>query len=278
MRVSWMHYFSLFTLILLAGLAVNSSLATPAFPQAAPALDPSKLPDIVGIHLGMSPEEVHAALQKAYPQPISGSKMSFGPNGTLTGYFQFLYLDASRNIAISVDMTPPPNPTVVWHVGRLAPQPSVNRSVILAALRQKYGKESVALDREQKPAKSDSDISAIIWVMDEQGHLNPKPQMEPGGTPFGCYFGSSNGFPPGFYTHPDEIGPSQYCRQSFVGLVVNLGFYPDSRDIIISTTTDMVDYPVVARAIAAKDAFVRGENQKIQQQREQKSKEIKPEL
>jgi hypothetical protein len=277
MRSSWTRYVAPCIFILLAGLAASSRPPAPAPPQAAPALDPSKLPDIVGVHLGMSPDEVHAALQKAYPQPIGGSKMSFGPNGTLAGFFQFLYHDDSRNIAIAVDMTPPPNPTVVWHVGRLAPQSSVNRAVILAALRQKYGKESVALDRENKPAKSDGAINSMIWVIDEQGHLNPNPQMD-GGLPFGCYFGSPNGFPPGFYNSIDQIGGTQYCRQSFVGLSVSLGYYPNAPDIITITTTDMVDYPVVARAITAKNAYVRGANQKIQQQQEQKSKEIKPAL
>jgi hypothetical protein len=176
---------------------------------------------------------------------------------------------------MAVDFTLPPNPQVVWHVGRRAPQPKVNRSVILAALRQKYGKETVAISRDAgKPATNDEEIISMYWDMDEQGHVASG--ALPTGPSDGCNIGwGSSGTQP---TTPAQIGLSDSCAKSFVGLSVNLGFYPDSRDIIISTTTEMVDYPALVRSQVATDAFTKNGTQQLQQQQNQKAQETKPVL
>ena len=43
-----------------------------------------------------------------------------------------------------VDVTAPPNPPVVWNLTRDLNQPKVAHNVVVASLRQKYGKETYA--------------------------------------------------------------------------------------------------------------------------------------
>jgi hypothetical protein len=281
MRTSWMRDVALCTFILLVGLAASLLPSAPASPQAATSVDFSKLPDIVGVHLGMSLDQAKAAFAKAYPSGIDALQISYGPGG---GSLKAVYILRTKNTdggtppgTMAVDFTLPPNAQVVWHVGRMAPQPNVNRSVLLAALRQKYGKETVAIsDATRMPTTDDHDIARMYWVMDEQGHVaSGTPPMMPTG-PYGCTlsWGSSGTQP----TTPKQQGMPDFCATSFVGVLVSLGLSGNSRDIIISTTTEIVDYPVLARSLAATDAFTKNENQQIQKQQEQKSKEIKPAL
>jgi hypothetical protein len=274
LRGSWMRYVAPCTFILLAGLAASSRLPAPASPQASPAIDPSKLPDIVGVHLGMSPDQAKAAFAKAYTSRIDALQLSWGPGGgSMKSVYTMRTQTPDYKSDMAVDFTLPPNPQVVWHVGRRAPQPNVNRSVILAALRQKYGKETVAISSDAgKPTTNDQEIYQMYWNMDEQGHVALS--APPTGPSYGCTVGwGTSGTQP---TTPAKQGMPDFCAKSFVGLAVNLGFDPGSRDIIISTTTDMVDYPVLARSQAATDAFTKSRNQSIQQQQQEKSKEIKP--
>ena len=277
LRTSWMRYVALCTFILLAALTASSRPPAPAPPQAAPAVDPSKLPDIIGVHLGMSLDQAKAAFAQAYTSRIDVLPLVWGPGGgSVRSVYTMRTETPDQTSDMAVDFTLPPNPQVVWHVGRRAPQPHVNRSVILAALRQKYGKETVAMSRTGMPANNNGEIVSMYWDMDEQGHVaSGAPPMMPTG-PYGCSisWGSSGTQP----TTPAKNGLPDFCAKSFVGLVVNLGFYPDSRDIIISTTTEMVDYPVLVRSQAATDAFTKNGNQQLQKQQEQKSKETKPVL
>jgi hypothetical protein len=279
MRTSWMRHVAPCTFILLAGLAASSQPPAPGPPQAAPALDPSKLPDIVGVHLGMSLDQAKAAFAKAYTSRIDALQLAWGPGGgSVRSVYTMRTETPDYTSHMAVDFTLPPNPQVVWHVGRGAPQPNVNRSVILAALRQKYGKETVAISRDAgKPTTDDEEIVAMYWDMDEQGHVasGSSPMMATGPS-FGCNVGwGSAGTQP---TTPANQGMPDFCAKSFVGLSVNLGFSPDSRDVITSTGTEMVDYPVLFRALAATDAFTKNGTQQLQQQQNQKAQETKPVL
>jgi len=226
----------------------------------------------------MGLDQAKAAFAKAYTSRIDALQLAWGPGGgSVRSVYTMRTETPDQTSDMAVDFTLPPNPQVVWHVGRRAPQPKVNRSVILAALRQKYGKETVAISRDTgKPTTDDEEIVQMYWDMDEQGHpMSGTPPLDNSG-PYGCSlsWGSSGTQP----TTPAKNGLPDFCAKSFVGLVVNLGFYPDSRDIIISTTTEMVDYPVLVRSQAATDAFTKNGTQHLQQQQNQKAQETKPVL
>lgn len=80
MRISWLRYAAPFALVLLVGLGASSRPPAPSPPQdAAPTLDPSKMPDIVGVRLGMTIGEAKGAFQKAYPVRIDVLQYPYGP-------------------------------------------------------------------------------------------------------------------------------------------------------------------------------------------------------
>jgi hypothetical protein len=275
MRTSWMRYVALCTFILLAGLAASSRPPAAAPPQAAPAVDFSKLPDFVGIHLGMPLDQAKAAMEKAYPAGIDVLQISYGPGG---GSLKAVYMLRTKNTdggrlggTMEVDLTLPPNPQVVWQVLRSAPQPSVNRSVFLPTLRQKYGKESLAIDYSTRgPTTNDNTMQEMYWVMDEQGRLVSGTPPMLNNAPFGCMLAGGNN---GGIDRPPE-GLPDYCAKSYVGVHVYFG----PQEIITSSGMDMMDLPLRMRNSGATYALTQGQNQRIQQQQQQKAQETKPVL
>jgi hypothetical protein len=276
MRTSRMCYFvALAGLILIAGLATGSRPAAAFPPQAAPSLDFTKLPDFVGIHLGMPLDQARAAMEKAYPAGIDVIQRAYGPGG---GSLKAVYMLRTKNTdgsrlggTAEVDLTLPPNPQVVWQMFRSAPQPNVNRSVLIAALRQKYGRESLAIDNDTRRATTnDKGIVDMYWVMDEQGRqVSGTPPML-NNAPFGCAISAGNN---GGIDRPIE-GLPEYCAKSYVGVHVGFG----TQEIITGTGMDMADIPLRMRNSSATYAFTQGQNQRIMQQQQEKSKEVKPQL
>jgi hypothetical protein len=267
MRFPWIRYTALVIIVLLAGLRASSWwLPAAAAPQAAPQLDPSKLPDIAGVRLGMSLDQAKAAFQKAYPS-VDALQMQYGQqNRPLKSVNVLRALDANHNTAMKVDLTPPPTPQVAWRVYRAAPQSNVNRSVLIAALRQKYGKESIAIAKG-KPTTDDSLIQDMWWVMDEQGHLTSGTPPFNNYTPYGCSDGTDD---PNHF--PTVAGPA-ICTS-----LVILHAQFAATEIIVNLGIQMWDYAALTRAVPAATAFINNANQKLIQQQQQKSQEIKPQL
>jgi hypothetical protein len=245
-------------------------------PVGAP--DSSKLPDIGGIHLGMTMPEAKAALQKAYPaariDAMNGGALgpqhqsavsSFRVQGDNTGHNQ-----------TGVDLTYPPNAQVVWHVARTSPQ-QVARGTLIAALREKYGREAFALDGESKPTANESAISEMYWLFDEQGkHLTATTLLN--GSPYGCAAAASTftttGTPADFYlgVASNRGGtPTGYCAASYVGVHVAFG----AGDILPGFSSDVVDLPLMVRSSMVTDAWAKGVTQKAYQDSVDKSKQAK---
>lgn len=127
----------------------------------------------------------------------------------------FHYVAPDYKGRMAVDITLPSNPQVVWYVGRQTAQPNVNRAVMLAALRQKYGKETIAFNSQtSKPTTNDSAITQMWWIMDEQGHLmsGTPPIASNTNTPYGCPAPEGTDGGP----HSDVVGLPDYCTKSFV--------------------------------------------------------------
>jgi len=146
---------------------------------ATMALDSTKLPDVLGIHLGMAATDAKAILQEHFSNvPVS----AVGTTGMeIKGGL------ASDSVAL--DITETPDTPEVWHVGRVAVHQHVDHDTLVAALRQKYGKEAfsghTALSAEPV---SDSQILLMEWVFDEQG--NPASgAMLASGAVDGCVLG-----------------------------------------------------------------------------------------
>ena len=65
----------------------------------------------------------------------------------------------------------------MWNLSRDLAQPKVAHNVVVAALRQKYGKETYAAGPGGTPVTDDSQTQRMWWVFDEQGHLAPQAKI-----------------------------------------------------------------------------------------------------
>jgi hypothetical protein len=237
------------------------------------------MPDIYGLHLGMPAQEAKAVLEKQFAQfhsSVNPQPIGFGPGNRQQAIYAFVVNPGGALLAgqMVADVTLPPNQQLVWHIDRRAPQPNVNRAVVLAALRQKYGKETYAVAFGAVPGKTTTDDSVteyLVWLMDEQGHpLSIPVKFDGGGRPFGCGMGQGvlGTRPPDYQPNPD------FCAKSFVGLSVQLG----PGEIIKGTETAAVDYALAQRSAQATDAYTKAGNQQMQQQIQQKAQEAKPSI
>jgi hypothetical protein len=245
-------------------------------------LDPSKMPDISGIHLGMTMPDAKAALQKLYPNAridaLNGGVIA-PPSLSVVGLFR-VQGDNTGHDQSAVDLTMPPNPQVVWHMGRIAPQPHVAHNVMIAALRQKYGKETLATGAAQAPTTDDSATYQMWWVFDERGQLVSGVKFI-NGSPFGCGIGgflnNSTGTPFDYYRglmSPTTGGLSTYCASSYVAVVATMSPQPILDNIVL----DMVDLALAVRSAKATDVWSKAQYDKARQQDQQKSNQVKPVL
>jgi hypothetical protein len=261
----------------------NSALYVP--PSGAPAafvgpLDSSKLPDISGLHLGMTLAEAKAVLQKLYPGTTI-TAMGGTPIGPQHQVFTGLYRgagDSTGSNEAGVDFTAPPNPQIVWHMARITPQPHVAHNVLVAALRQKYGKEAYATGPAQAMTTNDSAIQQMYWVFDEQGQPVTGVKII-GGSPYGCdgTFPHGTAGPGGYYTSlmtKDTGGLSTYCASSYVSVLATMSNQP----IVDNLVLDIVDLALVVRSAKATDALSKAEFDKARQQDIQNSEQVKPTL
>lgn len=135
------------------------------------------LPDVLGIQLGMPVRDAHAKLLTALPKykiqlqstnlptinkPVIYS-FSSAPTETIT-----LGREADQVI---VDVTLPPSKQAVWRVYRTHyfPGNGIPKATVLASLREKYGKETRAMQTGLQTTTDDKQVAALLWLMDERG-------------------------------------------------------------------------------------------------------------
>jgi|SRR5665213_1805612 len=131
---------------------------------------PSGGPDIVGIRVGIQPQEAYALLQKLDP----AHRVTVAQIGipVLLGDKEAVYAMAPENLnaglaeTINLSITLPPNPQQVFQVHRVLNQ-TIHTTIdqILASLRQKYGTESYS-----SPTGSVNALN-LVWLYDRKGQL-----------------------------------------------------------------------------------------------------------
>jgi hypothetical protein len=267
-------------------LAASSATAPTVFappsadgpPAAVGPIDPAKMPQINGIHLGEPLADANATLRKLYSG--QGARVD-ALNGQSMGAQHQAWPQTLRAASDSigseeadVDVTYPPNAPVVWHMSRIAHQPNVAHDVLVAALRDKYGKETVALHGgSDAPVTVDRQIMEMYWVYDEQGKLKTQTKVLQH-SPFNCatYGGGANFY----FNMVRDAGtpPPGYCRDGYVALHISLS----DTDIVNTLYFDMVDIPLAARSAHATDAWSKGLDQKAQQHTRDEAKTAQPAL
>jgi len=167
--------------------AGDNVFVPPAEQASKPAgpLDPAKLMDIAGIHIGMPIAQTVPILEKIHPgtkvQPDTRSR-----DEPMAAYSVSLYVyhpPPSDNIWVNYTFDTLEVYSVSRSVGYL---PQIAKSVLLEALRKKYGPETAALSFSAPP-KTDNDITKMWWLSDEQGNIiHPANMSKYTYTPYGC--------------------------------------------------------------------------------------------
>jgi len=151
------------------------SAQTVQVPQApAGGLNFSKLPDVMGINIGMPVQQAVAVVKSKWPADRVKLFYAKFPNSSEAAWIA--RVSASRpgtglNMGNSVDditvfFSAPPNPQVVVQISRTSFMiPPTARGNLVAAFRQKYG-------NEMKPLRSFNNMS---WEFNEQGQPLPAP-------------------------------------------------------------------------------------------------------
>ena len=248
--------------------------------RAGPAkIEPEKMPDIIGVHLGMDPKEALAVVHAHYPKNQLTSydtNMSTFP----TPVFQGTIVNPADNYQddFNFQTTLPPEKQFVWKVRRVTKAMHVNRETLLAALRAKYGKESVAFAaNSNETASSDAQISELVWLFDESGRHIPVPnsstiavrecEANVPDTPGTAFLMNE--------AHGDRTQLNGWCVSSYVAVHVQIGAVGP---IIELMSTQMVDLPLAYRTAHSTAVWYRAEVEKARQRDLEKSKQAKPSL
>jgi hypothetical protein len=252
-------------------------------PTAPPVvLDPSKMPDVVGVRLGMSPQEALEALRKQYPKDIYQKLTAdWWPAPQKPDYGFTVLSSAPGNTADAhLSLTAPPNPQLVWRITRLTQRMHINRVTFLAALREKYGKETVAYPENGggDPVTDDRRMGELAWLFDESGGRAPLPRAAAvSGAPnlVQCLSGPGNPQP---IMPVDDVDLTKtkfrdWCS-SVVGIHINIG----SQEIVENTFTEMLDAPLAIRTAHAAAVWQRDLAERLRREDLERSKKAKPVL
>jgi hypothetical protein len=260
-------------------VATNTAPSAPAQPPAGAdassaglSLDSSKLPDVLGIHLGMPATDAKAILQQHFAKlPIStAAETGMEIKGGVAGD------------SVAVDVTQAPDTPEVWHVGRVAVHQHVDHDTLIAALRQKYGKETfnghAALAAQPV---SDSQILVMEWAFDEQGNPVSGATLANGAVD-GCVLGGAaregaNLTGAKFYDSAPTAG-AQAVKGACASLVLVGVQLVEATDIVETFYTSAADLGLVNREAKATYASKQAQAAQKQQQDDAKAKLTKPTL
>jgi Sec-independent protein translocase protein TatA len=260
--------------------------AAPAAPPAA--LDPTKMPDILGVHLGTPLQEALATLKSQYPKgrfeqwrhdPLGLQNPSPRDVTYAISINRYGQQAGTNEDQVNVSVTEHPNVQVVWGMGRLSGNQHVNRGTLLAALREKYGKETVAVSGASTGMDGDRTtddrlITRMWWLYDEQGRRAPMPG---GGmqTLYFCRHTAGAEESVAFAAAASNSQGGGWCS-SYAGLHVQ--FEGGTGPIIENIRYDLIDVPLAIRSGKVTLDWKNAELAKLRQQEIERSKQNKPKL
>jgi hypothetical protein len=254
---------------------------TPPADKAAEAVDladplklpeAAKMPDVVGVHLGMTLPQALQILHGQYPRHqfqeipydyIPGQKLAYG--------FNVLPTNEIATDAV-VSLTAPPSRQVVWHIVRFTRRLHANHANVLASLREKYGKESFAGVSNGTITTDERNIGMLFWIYDEHGSRAPMPAAQAfGSNSIAFCLGHGIDLNPGPKIPMDEVRDPNWCA-SFVGVVAQI----DPFEIVENTSVAVIDMRLANRTANAYVAWKRDADGKARAAEIAKSKKNKP--
>ena len=234
----------------------------------------TKMPDVVGVRLGMSEQQALQILRGQYPRerfqeiPASGIfptnlKADYGFNVLPTN-------EIATDVVVS--LTAPPSRQVVWHLVRFTRRLHANHANVLATLREKYGKESFAGQANGSKTTDDRNIGTLFWIFDEQGNRAPMPSAQAfSSNDITFCLGRGIAVNPGPRIPMDEVKDPNWCA-SFVGVVAQI----DPNEIVENTTVAVMDMRLANRTANAFVAWQADAAAKARAAEIEKSKKNKP--
>ena len=263
-----------------SGQGSQSSAAPWTPPDAATAapvkLDPAKLPDVVGLHLGMTATEAAAAVHKAYPvNIIQHFPLDWWPD-TAKPNLGFTILSARNqsDVDMYLSFTAPPGPQLLWRVSRIMRALNINHQVFLNDLRAKYGRESFAINDSGQVVNSDAQIGSLVWLYKENGEQIKISALTPFqiSTVSQCW-GSRNLAPRMPYDNEWATPYPDFCK-GIVALQIHIG--PNT--IAYGAEIKMEDIALAMRTAETAHAFLARVAAQQKQEQIEKSKQVKPVL
>lgn len=260
--------------------------AVAADPLALPEV--AKMPDVFGVRLGMSPAEAVQLIHKQLPADrYQESKASWWPSAQKPDYgVNVIMADPLGTPEIYLSFTAPPAKQAVWKMVRYSHKMHVNHATLLAALRQKYGKESFAAMENGTPTNDERVIGHLIWLFDEHGARAPMPPVQTFanyGSIWQC-IGRGNNLDSEsqmfIMLNPTPRFPevassaNDWCSSSFVGIHIAM----HAMDIVEIMVTEMVNVPLGQRTARISAAWQQAGAEKARQAEIEKSKQSKPVL
>lgn len=225
--------------VLIVHAVLLSTLASPAAAEG--------LPDILGIQLGMPVRDAYAKLQAGLPK----NKLQVGTINlptiekpvieSFTSAPQETIGMGMEADIVKVYATLPPNKQAVWKVERTHyfPEKGIAKVTLLASLREKYGKETVAWIVTGTPTTDDSKVTALVWLFDEQGRPGALPSsMRIENCPTGSNLAESS-LPPYVVRN--------WCHTSFIAVMAQFSTSMTS-ELYDRMTVTMVNLPFGLRA------------------------------
>jgi hypothetical protein len=250
-------------------------------------LNPSKLMDIGGVHIGVSIADTVPILKKLHAD-VAPQAQTAGRGEPMSSY----------RVSWSTQHPPPSDDLwvnytfdtlSVYSVFRtVGYEPQISKTALIEALRKKYGPETAAMNGYYLP-KNDNEITSMWWLSDEQGAVvHPANLSKNGFTPYGCTGWASYGYDVvGNYrtsyrqVQDGKLPPETFCDSTII-LTVSLdnGSSAGRADpsLVVTSRTGVFDNALLRRSIIAWAAHLNGQAQQQQQQVLQKANTAKPNL
>ena len=218
------------------------------------------LPDILGIQLGMPVRDAHAKLQAQLPK--NKIQVQSTPLPTIENPIIYSFTSAPAEVIamgmeadqVTVDVTLPPNKQAVWRVNRIHyfPGNGIPKTTLLASVREKYGKETIASELGDKTTTDDNKIASLLWLMDEQGHPIPPPgPIASGSDPLPYCYPYRSGDPRPIVETP---GPTygnkrlEWCLSSYTAVIVGFQQSPAIPELSTQLYVTVLSLSLGARA------------------------------
>jgi hypothetical protein len=253
------------------------------FSAQAVQLDPSKMPDVVGVHLGMTAQQALEAMHKQYPKDIYEKLAAdWWPAAEKPDYGFTILSSAPGNEADAhLSFTAPPNPQLVWRITRFTYRMHINHGTLLTALREKYGKETVAYQESNytHAVTDDRAMADLYWLFDESGRRIPLPPataFPQTGNIMECVGTGTAATNPQPVMPTDDADFMKTKFRGWCGSFVGVHMYISSQEIVENTFTEMLDVPLAARTAHAAAVWQRDLAEKLRKEDLERSKNVKP--